>query len=70
MAEVGGKKESPTCPHCGSSKIYRSRRRGAEEWFLHYFRSTSPYRCKNCDGRFLRRRLDHPAEKELHHHPA
>ena len=71
-------KHSPLCPFCGCNKMYRSRRHGLHEWFLHYFRSTSPYRCEDCDGRFLRSRLlranhkglGHPPNKHLHHHPA
>jgi hypothetical protein len=45
------------CPNCKGTDCYRSRRRGAMEFFFHYFLFTSPYRCKDCDTRFLHRRI-------------
>jgi len=70
MDESTTKNRSPVCPFCGCNKIYRSRRHGTHEWFLHYFRFTSPYRCQDCDGRFFRSRRPDSSKKELHHHPA
>jgi hypothetical protein len=45
------------CPNCKSGSAYRSRRRGALEFFLHYFLFTSPYRCKECETRYFRMRM-------------
>jgi hypothetical protein len=45
------------CPNCKSATAYRSRRRGAREFFLHYFLFTSPYRCKECEQRYFRTRM-------------
>jgi hypothetical protein len=47
----------PVCPNCKSGSAYRSRRRGALEFFLHYFLFTSPYRCKRCETRYYRTRM-------------
>lgn len=41
------------CPHCGSKKFRRSRRRGIwERFFLRVF-NMHAYRCEQCDGRFF-----------------
>jgi DNA-directed RNA polymerase subunit RPC12/RpoP len=41
------------CPNCGSWRVERSRRRGTRErWFLP-LRATYPFRCRECDTRFL-----------------
>jgi hypothetical protein len=42
------------------------------EFLLHYLFSTSPYRCHDCDQRFLRSRrigTPHPIDKPSHNHP-
>ena len=77
MPEVPIKKKSPICPHCAANNTYRSRRIGLTEWFLHYFRFKSPYRCRSCHQRFFHSRLHrasrdlHPPDNnKLHHHPA
>jgi predicted Zn-ribbon and HTH transcriptional regulator len=47
----------PQCPNCRSPKISRSRRRGLEEFLLHYFCFITPYRCRDCDYRYFRYRV-------------
>ena len=42
------------CPKCASPKVYRSRRRGLAELFLHRVLFISPYRCYDCDDRHFR----------------
>jgi hypothetical protein len=44
------------CRSCGST-IYRSKRKGFIESFLHHILFVSPYRCVGCDERQLRFRL-------------
>jgi DNA-directed RNA polymerase subunit RPC12/RpoP len=62
--------KSAKCPNCSSSNTYRSRRHGAKEFFLHYLFFTSPYRCQDCDQRFLcLRHIHHPTEKPSEQHP-
>lgn len=56
-----------SCPGCGGKLIYRSKRRGAKEWLLHYMRIQSPYRCGECDLRFFRFNLIYHQSGELHH---
>jgi predicted RNA-binding Zn-ribbon protein involved in translation (DUF1610 family) len=51
------------CPNCQSTSIYRSRRRGLKEFFFHHVLFMSPYRCKDCDTRFLHRRIAKEAAK-------
>jgi len=70
MVEVTSKKHSPLCPNCGGDNVYRSRRNGPVEWFLHYFLFRSPYRCQPCNERFFHSRLRHTDKEELHHHHA
>lgn len=67
MAEQAPKKLSPSCPNCGSDRIYRSRRNGPVEWALHYLLFQSPYRCQACNERFFRKRFARHRDKELHH---
>ncbi len=55
--------KSHVCPTCQSTSCYRSRRRGVAEFFLHYVLFTSPYRCKDCDQRYFRRRSFKDAAK-------
>jgi predicted Zn-ribbon and HTH transcriptional regulator len=47
----------PQCPNCRSGRISRSRRKGFEEFLLHYFCFISPYRCRECDFRYFRYRM-------------
>jgi len=50
------------CPHCGSSEVYRSHRHGTVEKYLLRAVGVRPFRCVNCDARFLRlKRSDDPA---------
>jgi ferredoxin len=41
------------CDSCGSTDICRSRRHGVVEWMLRFI-AIRPWRCMNCDYRFLR----------------
>ena len=41
------------CPHCGGSEIFRSHRRNAVERYLLRAIGVRPFRCVNCDARFL-----------------
>ena len=43
------------CPHCNSSEVFRSHRRGAVERYLLRAIGVRPFRCANCDARFLSR---------------
>jgi len=69
MSALTTKKPSPICPKCGCNKTHRTMRIGVGEWFLHYFRFLSPYRCEYCDARFIHSRFVRQAKKQLHHHP-
>ena len=54
------------CPHCGSSEVYRSHRRGAVERYLLPIIGVRPVRCVNCDARFYRlKRSDGPAAQDI-----
>jgi len=57
------------CPNCGSAEVYRSRRKGLKEFFLHRLFFISPYRCAECDYRHLRSRLpgssNHPPKTRV-----
>ena len=44
------------CPHCGSTLIHRSRRKNVLEKVISAA-GVRPYRCDECDARFLRRRI-------------
>jgi transposase-like protein len=53
------------CPSCSSSKIHRSRRNGLVERSLLKVLAVHPYRCEECDERYLsfghrRKPLDQP----------
>jgi len=54
------------CPNCGSDKVRRSVRKGAEDWLLHHLFFKNPYRCGACDERFFRSRLVHHDKREPH----
>jgi len=41
------------CPRCGSSLVYRAPRRGFQERFVHRLLFLWPYRCSECNIRFL-----------------
>ena len=41
------------CPRCGSTNVRRSRRRGLLERVLLRLLGLRPYRCEDCDERFL-----------------
>ena len=42
------------CPHCGSSEVFRSHRRGMMERYLLPIIGVRPVRCVCCDARFYR----------------
>jgi hypothetical protein len=44
------------CPHCGSSEVFRSHRRGAMERYLPPAVGLRAFRCVNCDARFYGRK--------------
>jgi len=43
------------CPRCGSYRVRRSRRRGLREKLILPLVGRLPYRCEDCDKRFLDR---------------
>lgn len=45
----------PVCPHCGSSYVARSRKKGVLDFVLSVFH-IKPYRCLSCDHRHYRYR--------------
>jgi hypothetical protein len=52
------RKPTTNCPKCESASVYRSKRRGVAETFLHRVLFISPYRCYDCDNRHYRFRLN------------
>ena len=54
----------PICPNCGSNKVYRSMRRGAQDWVRHRLLFQVPYRCEACDQRFFAFRVARHRDKE------
>src|ERR1700745_3999541 len=40
------------CPHCSSTEVFRSHRRGPFEKYLFSIIGMRPYRCIKCDSRF------------------
>ncbi len=46
-------KKTNECPQCASSRVRRSYRRGFVERFVYPVLFVWPYRCENCDLRFL-----------------
>jgi len=42
-----------TCPTCGSTNVTRSQRRGIQEAVALKHEGLSPYRCGDCDARFI-----------------
>ena len=54
------------CPHCGSSELFRSHRRGIMERYLLSVIGVRPLRCGNCDARFYRlKHSDGPASQDI-----
>lgn len=45
----------PSCPYCGSRKIWQARPRGIVERHLFRFFQLSPHQCPGCDRRFYTR---------------
>jgi hypothetical protein len=62
--------KSHVCPNCQSTSCRRSRRSGAVEFLLHYLFFITPYRCKDCDQRYFRRRGFRDSTKAAPEHPA
>jgi transposase-like protein len=57
------------CPHCGSSTVRRSRRRGLRDRVASWL-SRWPYRCESCYFRFWAdRRQPHPSRPAWHPQP-
>ena len=52
------------CPHCGSSEVFRSHRRGAMERYLLRAIGMLPFRCVNCDARFYRHKHSDGSESQ------
>ena len=50
------------CPKCGSTNVKRSQRRGIHEAVVLKREGLSPYRCRDCEWRFIERSL-HPGGK-------
>ena len=40
------------CPHCTSTEVFRSHRRGPFEKYLFSMMGMRPYRCTKCEARF------------------
>jgi hypothetical protein len=53
MDESKPQKQFPTCPSCGSHKVRRSVRKGAQDFVLRHLLFQVPYRCGACDHRFF-----------------
>jgi DNA-directed RNA polymerase subunit RPC12/RpoP len=58
MASMGSwwtkmQKRAHACSQCGSGSVHRSARKGMIENVLLRPVAISPYRCSNCDRRFL-----------------
>ena len=53
----------PVCPHCGSSYVARSRKKGLLDFLFSVFH-IKPYRCLSCDHRHYRYR---PADSRTNH---
>jgi DNA-directed RNA polymerase subunit RPC12/RpoP len=68
MYKATSRASVPRCPHCGGQKLFRSRRRGLKDWFLHSVLFQSAYRCAACDERFFRFRDLHHHHKDQPHH--
>jgi YgiT-type zinc finger domain-containing protein len=41
------------CPNCGSDRVRRSVRKGAEDWISYHLIFKNPYHCGACDERFF-----------------
>jgi predicted RNA-binding Zn-ribbon protein involved in translation (DUF1610 family) len=50
------------CPKCGSANVKRSQRRGIQEELVLKREGRSPYRCRDCDERFIGRSR-HPGSR-------
>jgi hypothetical protein len=71
MDEPKPQKQFPSCPSCGSHKVRRSQRRGAEDLILRRLLFQVPYRCRTCDHRFFgfrvpRHEPEPPTTKHAH----
>jgi hypothetical protein len=54
------------CPNCGSDRVRRSIRKGAEDWIRRHLLFKNPYRCGDCDERFFRScRVHHDKKHQL-----
>ena len=54
------------CPHCGSSEVFRSHRRGTVERYLLRSIGVRPFRCVNCNARFYRlKHSDSPESQDI-----
>ncbi len=53
MSEPTQSNNFPICPHCGSNRVRRSPRRGAQDFLRKNLLFQVPYRCKACDERFF-----------------
>lgn len=67
MAVESKAREPRRCPHCGSKHLHRSRRRGLRERLVLPLVGVLPYRCEDCDRRFLSR--SDPPDDVSHRHP-
>jgi ribosomal protein L37AE/L43A len=52
------------CPSCGSKKVHRSKRKGFLERVVLGVAAIRPYRCENCDKRFLHTRVRHETTRK------
>ena len=68
MSEKRSERTPRRCPRCGRSRVHRSRRRGLREKFVLPLVGLRPYRCEDCDHRFLSR-SDPPDDVSHSHSP-
>ena len=68
MKEITSKADVHGCPCCGGKQIFRSRRRGLKDWFLHHVLFHNPYRCATCDVRFFRPSHNRQRNEQMHRH--
>jgi len=66
MTEPTHKVNLPTCPNCGSNRVRRSIRKGAEDFVRRNLLFQDPYRCRACDERFFGFRVPRNPHKEPH----
>ena len=53
-------KPKGACPNCGSTRVHRSHRRGFFERILLPLVGRRPFRCADCNHRFIASRRSHP----------